>query len=50
MAITSETKQKIIIEFGQNDKDSGRTEVQIALLTKEILELTDHMKINKKTL
>ena len=34
MALTKEQKTAIIKEFGQNEKDSGRTEVQIALLTK----------------
>lgn len=48
MAITLENKQEIINKFGSNNKDTGKTEVQIAILTAEILELTKHMKINKK--
>ncbi len=48
MAITKEKKQEIISKFGANDKDTGKTEVQIAILTAEILELTEHMKVNKK--
>ncbi len=48
MAITKEQKQEIISKFGSNDKDTGKTEVQIAILTFEILELTEHMKVNKK--
>lgn len=48
MAITKEQKQEIITKFGKNDKDTGATEVQIAILTAEILELTEHMKVNKK--
>ncbi len=48
MAITNEQKQEIIKKFGSNDKDTGKTEVQIAILTAEIIELTEHMKVNKK--
>lgn len=48
MAITQEKKQEIIKKFGANEKDTGRTEVQIAILTEEILSLTEHMKVNKK--
>lgn len=48
MALTSEQKREIIAEFGENEKDSGKTEVQIALLTREILDLNEHLKIHKK--
>ena len=48
MPMTAERKREVIAEFGQNDKDTGRPEVQIALLTKRITELTEHLKINKK--
>lgn len=48
MALTKENKQEIINEFGANDKDTGSTEVQIALLTARILDLTEHFKTNKK--
>ena len=41
-------KKEVINEFGKNDTDTGSTEVQIALLTKRINELSDHFKINKK--
>ena len=46
--LSKEAKQEIISKFGSNDKDSGSTEVQIALLTKRITELTEHFKIHKK--
>ena len=46
--ITKETKQKLAKEFGGNEKNSGSTEVQIAILTDRIKYLTDHLKINKK--
>ena len=41
-------KQEIIAKFGANDKDTGSANVQIAMLTKKISELTEHMKSNKK--
>lgn len=43
-------KQEIIEKFGANAKDTGSAEVQIAMLTKKISELTEHMKSNKRTL
>lgn len=48
MAITKEQKQQVVSTFGVNEKDSGRTEVQIALLTKRIEELTGHLKTFSK--
>ena len=42
------TKQSIIEKFGKSKTDSGSTEVQIAILTKKIEELTEHMRANKK--
>ena len=48
MALTKEEKAKIIKEFAKNEKDTGSAEVQIAMLTKKISELTEHMKSNKK--
>ena len=41
-------KQELIEKFGANAKDTGSAEVQIAMLTKKISELTEHMKANKK--
>ncbi len=46
--ISAEAKQAIVKEFGANDKDTGSTPVQVALLTTRIKELTEHLKINKK--
>lgn len=48
MAFTKEKKQEIINEFGANAQDTGSTEVQIALITTRIGELTEHFKVNKK--
>ena len=36
------TKRELIAEFGKNEKDTGSTEVQIAILTEEINHLTEH--------
>ncbi len=48
MAITNEERKKVITEYGENEKDTGSTEVQIALLTERIKDLTEHLKIHKK--
>jgi len=48
MGLTKEKKEQIILEHGGNDKNSGKTEVQIALLTKRIEELTEHFKVHSK--
>ena len=42
------TNKEIIKEFGNNENDSGKSEVQVALLTKRIKSLTDHLKNNQK--
>ncbi len=47
MALCKEEKAKIIKEFAKNEKDCGSAEVQIAILTKEINDLTEHMKEHK---
>lgn len=44
MAVTKERKAELVKEFGKSEKDTGATEVQIAILTDEINELTDHLK------
>ncbi len=46
MALTKEEKVKIIKEFGKNEKDTGSIEVQVAILTKEINDLTEHLKVH----
>ncbi len=48
MSITNEEKQQIIKDFAVHPNDTGSPEVQIAILTKRINALTEHMKINKK--
>ncbi|GMU95184.1 MULTISPECIES: 30S ribosomal protein S15 [Ignavibacterium] len=46
--ITKEKKLEIIKKFGKDEKDSGRPEVQIALLTERINDLTSHFESHKK--
>ncbi len=46
MALTKEQKMEIVKKYGKNDKDTGSTEVQIALLTKEIEQLNKHLESN----
>ena len=46
MALSKEVKEKIIKDFAKNDKDTGSAEVQIAILSKEIEELTEHLKVH----
>lgn len=48
MAITKEKKTEIIEQFGRGDADTGSPEVQIALLTARINDLTEHFKTHKK--
>ena len=46
--IAKEKKQAIIAEFGRSEGDTGSPEVQVAILTARINELTDHFKANPK--
>ncbi|MBQ3310927.1 30S ribosomal protein S15 [bacterium] len=48
MSINLKNKNAIVAKFGANEKDTGSAEVQIAMLSKKIGELTEHMKLNKK--
>ena len=48
MAITKERKTELIGQFRRGESDSGSPEVQIALLTARINELTEHMRTHKK--
>jgi small subunit ribosomal protein S15 len=48
MSLNKENTLKVVQEFGANEKDTGRTDVQIALLTKKIEVLTEHLKVQKK--
>ena len=46
--ISKEKKTQIIAEYGRKEGDTGSPEVQIALLTERIKELTEHLKVNQK--
>ena len=48
MALKPKDKAKIIEKFRVHDKDTGSTEVQVAVLTEEIVHLTGHLKTNPK--
>ena len=46
--MTKERKQEIINTYRRDEKDTGSSEVQIALLTERITELTEHLKVHQK--
>ena len=48
MSITAERKQELIKEYATKDGDTGSPEVQVAILTERISNLTEHLKIHKK--
>jgi len=47
MTLTAEEKQEIVTRFGSSETDTGKTEVQIALLTRRINHLTEHLREHK---
>lgn len=48
MSINLKNKQEIVKEYGKNEKDTGSSAVQVAMMTQKISELTEHLKSNKK--
>jgi small subunit ribosomal protein S15 len=48
MPLAKDTKATIIAEYKRGDVDTGSTEVQVALLTQRIRDLTEHLKTHKK--
>jgi small subunit ribosomal protein S15 len=48
MALTKERKQELTSTYGKNEKDTGNTDVQVAILTDRINYLTEHVKANPK--
>lgn len=48
MTVSKERKAELIKEFGKDANDSGSAEVQVAILTERIRELTEHVKVHKK--
>jgi len=48
MTLTAERKQELVGKFGDRPGDTGKTEVQIALMTERINELTEHFRLHRK--
>jgi small subunit ribosomal protein S15 len=48
MPLTQERKQELIGRFGDSPADTGKTEVQVAMLTERINQLTDHLRTHRK--
>ena len=48
MSLTQEKKAEIVGKFGRDSSDTGSTEVQVALLTERINELTEHLRTHTK--
>ena len=48
MTLTKERKQELVDRFGDGPADTGKTEVQVALMTEQINDLTRHLRINRK--
>ncbi|MEP6561542.1 MAG: 30S ribosomal protein S15 [Nakamurella sp.] len=47
MALTTEQKKEILGEYGLHETDTGSAEAQVAMLTKRISDLTEHLKFHK---
>jgi small subunit ribosomal protein S15 len=48
MSVTAERKQELVSKFGKADGDTGAAEVQVALLTERINDLTEHLRGHSK--
>lgn len=48
MSITAERKTEVVQEFATHEGDTGSPEVQVAILTERITNLTEHLKVHKK--
>lgn len=48
MSINLKNKKELVKKFGNDEKDTGSAEVQIAMMSQKISELTEHLKINPK--
>jgi small subunit ribosomal protein S15 len=48
MTVTTERKQEIVAKYGKGEGDTGTAEVQIALLTERINDLTEHLRAHSK--
>ncbi len=48
MSLTTKNKKEVVAEYAQSKNDTGSTEVQCAIISKQILSLTEHLKIHRK--
>ena len=48
MSLTNDKKKELVKKYGENDVDTGKTEVQVALLSERITYLTEHFKTHSK--
>ena len=48
MTLTQERRRELVSKFGDGDQDTGKTEVQIALMTERINDLTGHLRVHRK--
>jgi small subunit ribosomal protein S15 len=48
MSITAERKTEVVAEYATHEGDTGSPEVQVAILTERILNLTEHLKVHPK--
>ena len=48
MSVTKERVEELVVEFGGDEKNTGSPEVQIAIITNKIRNITEHLKANKK--
>lgn len=48
MSLATEEKKQIVVDYQRKDADTGSPEVQVAIYTKRIAELTEHLKVHKK--
>ena len=48
MALSTEAKKAVMAEFQANEADTGSTEVQVAIFTSRIKDITEHLKVHKK--
>ena len=48
MSVTAEERKSLIEQYGRTPGDTGSPEVQVALLTRHIADLTEHLKVHKK--
>ncbi len=48
MSLTTKNKKEVVAEYAQSKNDTGSVEVQCAIISKQILSLTEHLKIHRK--